>query len=345
MPLSTKKFTISNSGLNSYGFRMLTAGADLSEYNNNPIVLWMHNRSWKGTKDEVLPLGYMTDLKIDGDEITGIPFFDDKDEFAMSIYHKVENGTLRTCSAGAVPIELSEDAKHLLPGQTRATVTKWKLKEVSITDIGANPGALAVALYDQDAKLITLSDNNGLEATIPAIKLSSNMKIIELSAPELCTKLKLKEDAKAAEVMEKISYIASENVTLADANTALTEENAELKLKLETQEKEAKAGEITALLSQAKLDRKITADQEEALIELAGEKPEALEKLLAKMPSNPTLQSSITTGTGGNSGTVALADMSWDDLHKDGKLIELKATNLEAYREVFKKKFNKYPSE
>ena len=73
-----KEVVISNSKLNSYGFRVLTEGIDTTQYARNPILLWMHNRPVRGTTDEVLPIGRMENLRIDGDNLIGTPIFDEK---------------------------------------------------------------------------------------------------------------------------------------------------------------------------------------------------------------------------------------------------------------------------
>ena len=58
-----KEVIISNSSLNSYGFRVLTEGIDTAQFERNPILLWMHNRPMRGTTDEVLPLGRVENLR------------------------------------------------------------------------------------------------------------------------------------------------------------------------------------------------------------------------------------------------------------------------------------------
>ncbi|MGV3588110.1 MAG: hypothetical protein ACO1OF_13980 [Adhaeribacter sp.] len=161
---STKRFTLTSEAPNAYGFRVLTNGIDLSLFRSNPVMLWMHLRAASGHKNEVLPLGYWADIEINDGKITAVPVFDDKDAFAVSIYNKVENGTLRMASAGLMPLQWDEKASS-------KALTKSILKEASIVDIGANPDALAVALYDAQGKLINLADYSSLATgSNPAIK-------------------------------------------------------------------------------------------------------------------------------------------------------------------------------
>ena len=46
------KVVISNSSVNSYGGRVLTTGIDITQYQKNPILLYMHMRA-----DEINYLG------------------------------------------------------------------------------------------------------------------------------------------------------------------------------------------------------------------------------------------------------------------------------------------------
>lgn len=156
MPKSTKRFILSNSNLNGHGFRMLTSGADLTDFKANPIMYWMHAYPTGEKVDEHLPIGYWSDIEIEGDDITAVPVFDDSDPFAMKIYNKVEHGTLRATSAGALPKPggLSSDPRDMVAGQTLPTFKYWWLKEVSICDRGSNAGAL-VTLFNNTATLTT----------------------------------------------------------------------------------------------------------------------------------------------------------------------------------------------
>lgn len=154
---SSKRLIISTEAVNSFGFRVLTSGIDLSQYRNNPILLWMHQRPEGKSKDEVLPLGFISDLQLNGTELSGIPNFDDSDDFAVKIYNKVQNGTIKMCSPGLLPVEQSDAPAMMVPGQTLPTVIKSVLIEVSIADIGSNPNALAVELYDIAGCSIKLS--------------------------------------------------------------------------------------------------------------------------------------------------------------------------------------------
>lgn len=163
-----KEVIISTSGLNCYGGRVLTSGIDLTQFQKNPLLLWMHRRSFDR---DAMPIGRIDNLRTDGDRLIGTPVFDQNDEFAKKIESKWENGFLRMASAGIEIIETSDAPEHLLQGQTRRTITRCRLEEVSIVDMGGNDEALQ--LYDRSGKVLKLAageDNNALPLLAPEKK-------------------------------------------------------------------------------------------------------------------------------------------------------------------------------
>lgn len=154
-----KEVIISTSGLNCYGGRVLTSGIDLTQFQKNPLLLWMHRRSFDR---DAMPIGRIDNLRIDGDRLIGMPVFDQNDEFAKKIESKWENGFLRMASAGIEIIETSDAPEHLLQGQTRRTITRCRLEEVSIVDMGGNDEALQ--LYDRSGKVLKLAAGEDSDA-------------------------------------------------------------------------------------------------------------------------------------------------------------------------------------
>lgn len=197
-----KEMCVSSERVNCYGFRLLSSGMDPSDFLKNPIMLWNHLRSYQGKTDEVLPIGRWENLRIEGDKIFATPNFDSKDAFAAKIEAKYADGYLHAASIHFDPVETSESKEFLLPGQTRSTVTKWKLKEISMCDIPANPDS--VALYDSN-------DDINLK-----IKLINNSKImtdqekeeLEKENADLKTEItKLKEAQAAAKKTATDNYL------------------------------------------------------------------------------------------------------------------------------------------
>lgn len=247
-----KEVVISTSGLNCYGSRVLTSGIDLTQYQKNPVLLWMHRRSFNG-KD--MPIGRMENLRIDGDRLIGTPVFDENDEFAKQIAGKWENGFLRMASAGIEIVETSDAPEHLLQGQTRATITRCKLEEVSIVDIGGNDDALQ--LYGTDGKLMTLSSGENCDH-LPLLLTQKNAKGIPPKAlfNNQKKQLKMKE-----EILKLLGL----------AETASEQEavNAVRLLKEKADKAEGlQLASINALVDGAVADKRITADKKEHFVNL-----------------------------------------------------------------------------
>ncbi len=260
-----KEVVISNSSLNSYGFRVLTEGIDTRQFERNPLLLWMHIRPLRGTTDEVLPLGRVENLRRDGDCLIGTPVFDETDPFAQRIKSKWDAGILKMVSAGLDVIEQSDAPEVLTEGQRFATVTRSRLREVSIVDLGANDDALVLNYRGQT---INLADGNNEPTFLKKIfnnpSNTNEMKQISLA-------LGLSEEATEQEVLDNIEHLK----TLAAETERLTQEVAD-----------QKAAAIRLAVDNAVAAHKILADSKDHFVRL-GEAAgiEALNETLAMMPS------------------------------------------------------------
>ena len=351
MPKSSKRFTISDSRLNSHGFRMLTSGADIEDFKNNPIMYWMHVYPTGEKPDERLPIGFWEDIQVEGDKITAIPNFDDSDTFAMTVYNKVEHGTLRACSAGAEPVELSSDSADLVKGQTLPTFIKWILREASIVDRGSNAGAVALKI---GGRLITLNDDASdiLNSLLTTQK--EKMKIVTLTAPAMAvvlSALKLNaETVTEAEITEAVSKLVTlaatqeTQIVKLNAEKAAAETKAtEAENKLTEQVKLANTAKIETLVQKAVEDRKITAAEKTEYVKLAEGNFESVEKLLNAKAAAPTIQQTLTTATGTETEAQKLEKLSWDELHRSDKLETVKANHPEIYKLKYKEQFGTEP--
>ncbi|MGN0235820.1 MAG: hypothetical protein ACI4BD_05880 [Paludibacteraceae bacterium] len=230
-----KEAIISSSRLNCYGTRVLTTGIDIEQYQKNPILLYMHRRGGR----EDMPIGRIENLRIEGDFLYGTPVFDgDSDEEKM-IAKKWERGTLRMLSAGISIIEWSDDPKYLVQGQTRPTIVRSKLEEVSIVDIGANDDALQCALYNGSTRLtlamgeenenLPLLKNNASNPTNngEAEEQQTNKQTLQMN--KIFLLLGLEETATEDAAVQKIQTLMNENkqLRLAAINDAVTTAIAE----------------------------------------------------------------------------------------------------------------------
>jgi HK97 family phage prohead protease len=233
-----KTFIVSDESVNAYGFRVLTSGIKLKSFKANPIMLFNHSSYSWGADVYNGPIGRWENLKVEDGALKADSVFDVNDPKGKVIGDKVENDFLRAASIGFKILKVSEDPADMLPGQTRGTVTECELVEISVVDLPANKNALA--LYDQDNKLIELKDENdflrvnlgGLN-TKPTTEKSSDMKL-KLTA--MLTALSAffgwnQEEGKELEVelsADQLKNLDTELARLKAENKTLTDSNATL---------------------------------------------------------------------------------------------------------------------
>lgn len=217
-----REAVISTSALNAYGTRILTEGLDIEQYKKNPIVLYMHRR---GSREDI-PIGIMENIRVDGDKIFGTPKIDKDTEEEKVIAAKWERGTLRMLSAGIDIIECSDDPQYLVQGQTRPTIIRSRLFEVSIVDVGANDDALQVRLYN-DGKQLTLAKDEDNDL-LPLLKPDDKPQNTTFQMNEILMALGLSPTATEADATAAIKALQTQNETLTlaritDAVTAARE--------------------------------------------------------------------------------------------------------------------------
>lgn len=304
----SKRIRLTNERVNSYGFRLLTSGGDLEQYQRNPVFLYMHERG--------KVIGYLKDLKVENDEVTGEPVFDEATELSRQCKKQFEVGSLRMVSVGVQPIEVSDAKELLLEGQTRPTVTKWKLVEVSLVDIGANDDA--IVMQDNGMVIELGKDGNCL------LPLLSNNPINQttMDLKKLALQLGLPETADEATVLAKIAELQKE----AGANVTLKAENDKLKL----------AG-ITTLVDKAITEKKITVENKEHFLKLGKTiGAEELEKTLAAMSPNVKL-SGIINHQGGSPAQQG----SYTKLSEvpEAELLTMRQSDPATYKRLFKAEY------
>lgn len=341
---ASKRVVVISEQVNRYGFRALVDGIELSHYEANPIMLWMHIRAFGSNQKSVLPIGNVIELRVEemegvGKVITGQPMFDLTDDFAKSIYNKFENGTIRMASAGLIPVDWSEEMELLLPGQRAATLVKSILEEISIVDIGADTNA--IALYDRDRNRIELSLDSE-NALIPLVTNSNfDMSKIELSAAKAAALLGVREidttDAFETKVAEVVQLAARQKTQI----EKLTREKSDLEAKVTASEKAALDEKTNVLLNAAEADRKIVAgDRSFYADQIKTESDYQRVKLhLDSKGGSPTVQSVLT---GEKPKNVSLyAGKTWDELDEADLLIQLKSDDLNLFKQLYKNTFGK----
>lgn len=322
-----KRFVLTDDSVNKYGFRLLTSGGDLSAFERNPVILFNHQRGR-------LPYGKWTDIKRGDTEITAVPDFDLKDEFAATMHQKVIDGYLNACSIGIDVYEFSDDPALMLPGQIYPTVTKWKAREGSFTDIGANDNS--VVLYDQTGTQVNLSDSaQALSFFQKPEKTAMNEHLQQVALA-----LALSAGASVNDVVSRIQALQTD----AARAVVLTAEVENLKAQIAN----ARKSEIEVTLSAALAARKITETQLthfRTVLELNYETGKQLLETMPVIPTVASVVSSITDGApkAGGSAVMTYNGKTFDEWSKadPSVLVNLKASDPETFKALFKAQYGK----
>lgn len=245
------------------GMRIMIDGVDISQFEKNPVMLYDHN-DWR------MPIGRWLETKKEAGKILTLADFDyeDKDEETQRIIGKVERGFLKACTVGLADIEATMEPGFMLPGQDGPTITKCRLREISITPIGRNHNALR--LYDKEGKEMIMDDKTDtkllLSDFIVSPKIETNMYKLYLS------KLNLSDKATEAEFYEKVDLLLADKqrvdgeLTVEKLKvTTLTDEKAQLQTRIdgiELADKTAKKTAFDAELADAFKDGRLSEKPE-----------------------------------------------------------------------------------
>lgn len=247
--MATKRIRISSETLNCYGTWIRTGGIDLTQFERNPVLLWMHRRG--------AIIGMVKDIRVEGGEVTGEPWFDEVLEESRLAKQQWEKGTLRMGSPNFEVLETSEDPALMKPGQTRPTITRCKLVEYSMVDIGGNDDNIRLSYPDGQ---LMLSD------PLPAHQLD-NSKIQKLKNQKTMNELRtialmlgLAETATLPEVQKQINVLLG----FQTANATLRTEKDNLQKELDT----LRLSGITSLVDEAIAAGKIEAGRKAHFISL-----------------------------------------------------------------------------
>lgn len=306
----TKRVRISNESLNSYGTRVLTSGMDVAQYNRNPILLYMHERGQV--------IGLVKDFKVEGEEITGELVFDEATELSRRCKKQWEFGSLKMVSVGIDIIEMSEAPEYLVPGQSSPTITKSKLFEVSLVDIGANDDAIVLR---KDGQCIELGKDGG--TVLPLLHNKNNQKTKTMDQEKLALELGLPKDADEAAISAELARLKAKG-TEADS--------------LRTECDTLRAARIETLVNAAVAEKKIGEDKKQHFLDLG--KKLGVEDLKATFDAmSPQVKLSSIVGnqggapSGGNAEYKKLSEVPAAELEK------LRAENPVQYKKLFKAEY------
>ena len=318
-----KEAIISTERINSYGSRVLTAGIDLTQYKKNPVLLFMHRRGRK----EDMPIGIMTDLRMENGILYGTPKFDDDTEDERNISKKWDRGTLRMLSAGLDVLEWSEDPAMLVAGQTRPTVTKSKLIEVSVVDIGSNDDALQVGLY-HEGKLLTLAAGEECDH-------------LPLLSRAMRAETDTTQDNEKSQHNTQNSNMEKILLKLGLASGATEDEAVAAIGRLQEEKNTLTLSRITDAVDRAVKERRITADKKDKYLSLGKQIGlESLNALFADMtPAQKPLD--LVRPVSG-SGPATDVKLTWATATAD-QLADLRDNNREEYVRLYREHFGFAP--
>ena len=317
-----KEYLLTDSSVNSYGFRLLTAGYQIDEYKKNPIGYNMHLRDGG-------VLVKWEDLKIKGDAVFGKPVINLSNARGQQTVDEIENDFLNAASMGHfVVLEMSDDADLKLPGQTGPTVTKWYNRECSLVDIPGNYNSLK--LFDKDDNEINLADFSKHS--------NFNMKKIILTAAQL-TQLNLKADADDAAIETAFDALVAKAAQVDGLQTQLNAANTAKGLAetaLADLKKANIKNEVEQIIATGLADKKLTVEIGNKLKADYAENPTGLKALVDAMPAYNGI---VKTIEGGKTVSKSLADKSYEELDTEGKLEELKASDPDLFKAKYKEEY------
>ena len=289
-----KRVRISNEILNCYGTWVVTAGMDIAQYQRNPVLLKMHQRG--------MVIGFVKDIRKDGGDVTGELEFDEASPESIQAKKQFDFGSLRMVSAGIDILELSEDPALLKPGQTRPTVTRSRLVEVSVVDIGGNDDALVLL---KDGSRLELGKDGSNPLPLINNKPSKTNRKMELS--EMALELGLPATATEAEVKAKIAEMKAAKQ---EADT------------LRTEKEQLTLSAITQAVETGIAEKRIPADKKDHFINLGKTAGiDALKTTIASMAPAAKVTAVLNRG------------VSVETPGSYKKLSEVPADKLEAMRE------------
>lgn len=303
---------LTSNAINSYGSRILTEGIDIEQYMRNPVLLWMHERG--------NVIGRLEDIQRDADGITAEVVFDEVSERSKTAKAQWDAGSLRMVSVGIEVIEVSSEPDVVMPGQTRPTITRSKLFEVSVVDVGANDDALRLT---HDGKVLTLA--HGMECDILPLMNMSNHNNNDMLREQLIETLGLDTAVADSEIVD--------NVRLLVAYEAQTTEDLVAYEALRRADIERRVDEAISAGS-------IQAERRADIVEIGMQDAETLDVLLSSL-STPHASAIAQLQEGEGQDDKASLSAEWDTLDRQGLLFDLRTNDPDRFQRLFKAKFNR----
>ncbi len=311
-----REYCWTDESVNVYGYRCLTSGCMVDQFEKNPIGFKMHNR------DNGVVVRW-EDFRVDGDKIYAKPVINLKHPDAERTIAEIESGFLNAASCGKIVVlEASNAPELMLPGQKGPTLVKWYPREISLVDIPGNHGALA-NLYDSDGADLDLAD-------FVKPKTSDMSKSVLLAATVLAA-LNLSDSASQDEFNQAVQDLADRAAKADELQESLNTVSTELQdLKAETTRTR-----VQDLIDKGKTDKKLTVALAEKLAKDYAHNPDGLADLISTMPA----QTLISGETPDAADLADLQGKDWDTLYQQGHLERVRTQYPDLYEQLRKTKF------
>jgi HK97 family phage prohead protease len=259
---------------NSRGWSLTLSGGNLERFRNNPVLLYDHN------SEHVI--GRWENLRIENNQMLAEAVFDEKDNFALEIKRKVEDGFLKGCSVGLRPIKMKQvDEKYYM--------TQWELLEASIVAVPS------------DASALVLFDENGVRLSETEVR-----EFLKLNNIQQITRKMEKEELKLSE--KTVTSLGIKGpLTAEKIETAVEAKDAEI-ASLKAEKNAQEEATRKEFLAAAVADGKITAEELEYCETLAATNFKAVKAMINARPQKASV--SLSAIMQGNNVTGLRAD--WD---------------------------------
>jgi hypothetical protein len=249
--------------------------------------------------------------------------FDVDDPESLKIKNKVDRNFLKGASPGIYPLDAEVELRN---GKDYLVVTRWELLEGSIVSVPSNGNA--IKLYGKDGEIMEVQ-----ELKLMAKKTTQPNFLNKMKIETIAVMIGLAADAKEDQVMETLSGIIAKNNDHAKQLTAKDNEIEKLKAVVE----ENKQAKVKNLIDSAIADKKIDESLRATYTKLANTDFKEAKKALDAIKGVGRVSETL------GAETIPDSEKDWD-FHKyvrEGKAEQLKASNFNRFKELYKKAFNR----
>ena len=336
---------LSDESENGRGFRVLTSGIDLSRYEKNPVLLYMHRRG------EVI--GQVKDLRVVGGVLSGEPLFDCASELSVRVKKQYELGSVRACSMGIDILEFEPSGESLLEGVV-PVVTKSSLYEVSMVDVPENANSVTLRWHGEPigiASLVELSKScvavrpksvvHG-DVVVEKPDLLTNKDLSKMEMSEMALLLGLDAGASEEAVRSRLTELQSVRAELQSVRAELEKTSSELTA-LKSAQASAELSRVERLVDRAVREMRITVEKKPRYVELGKQiGSAALEEVLNDLPAVGKVSETLSrVGDGGD----VVAALRWSKLSDvpSSELLALRKSAPRKYAELYKSEYGVEP--